>query len=118
MCIGLIREFLPRLRGSDLSRRRLHKKSELIFDPNFPMIVVFSSNWIDAKKKAATNYPSAQVENSNFAWIKHFRTRESGHRSNLRERMIKVLNSYRNSITSETEKQLPTQKNGVSPCIA
>jgi hypothetical protein len=60
------------------------------------MIVVFSSNRIEAKKKAATNNPSAQVENSNFAWIEHFRTRESGHRSNLRERIIKIVSSYRN----------------------
>ena len=60
------------------------------------MIVVFSGNRIDAKKKAATNYLSAQVENSNFAWIERFRTRESGDRSNLRERMIKIVSSYRN----------------------
>ena len=37
------------------------KKFELIFDPNLPMIVVFSSNRLDANEKAATNYPSEQM---------------------------------------------------------
>ena len=37
------------------------KEFKLIFDPNLPMIVVFSGNRIDAKEKATTNYPSAQM---------------------------------------------------------
>jgi len=72
------------------------EKFELIFDPNLSVIMVFSSKGVNAQEKASANHSSTNVQKCNLARIKHFFTRESSHGSNLRERMIKIVSSYRN----------------------
>ena len=56
--------------------------------------VVFSG--IDAYEIASANHSRTNVQESKLARIKHFHTRKSGHGSNLLERMIKIVSSYRN----------------------
>lgn len=58
---------------------------ELLFDPNLLVIVVGSGNRINAKKLASVHHPGANIQECNLARIKFFRTRQSGHRRNLRE---------------------------------
>jgi hypothetical protein len=68
----------------------------LFFDPNLSVVVVFTRNWINAKKKATAYYPGTNMQDRNLARIEHFRTSESGHGRNLRERINKTVSSFRN----------------------
>ncbi len=47
-----------------------------------------ATNRDDAKKKATTYDPGTNVQDRNLSGIEHFRTRKSGHSSNLREPRI------------------------------
>ena len=52
---------------------------ELLFDLDFPVVVVFSGNWIVSEEEATAHYPSKNMTNSNFARIEDFGSRYASH---------------------------------------
>ena len=75
------------------------EKSELILDPNFAVIMVFSSDWINTEEKASSidaSHDMDYVDYGHFAGIEHFRTSKSGYRKNLPERLITQITQRRN----------------------